>query len=238
MITKRFDVNTDGSDYIVGDIHGCYDQLIAKLDDVGFDRSVDRLFSVGDIFDRGPKPIEMIRLAQEPWFHMVQGNHEELAYNALIELIGRDSMTWVNNGGDWILPIVDRANEGDPDEYNEVIQFLSDVVSALPLAFEIPMASGKRVGVVHAEVPNSIWEPDRWERGLGRHERATFMWARDRVMHDIDTTISGVDFVVSGHSIIQEPDWYGNQLAIDCGMYLTGRVYLVRVGTDSLEIIK
>lgn len=40
--------NIHGRDFVVGDIHGHFTRLEAALQQVDFDRSVDRLFSVGD----------------------------------------------------------------------------------------------------------------------------------------------------------------------------------------------
>ena len=50
---KRFGRNTLGRDFAVGDIHGCYSRLQAALETVGFCRKSDRLFSIGDLVDRG-----------------------------------------------------------------------------------------------------------------------------------------------------------------------------------------
>ena len=63
---------------IVGDIHGCHDELRELLDRLAFDPANDVLISVGDIVDRGPKVKETIEyLFALPAFHMVLGNHED-----------------------------------------------------------------------------------------------------------------------------------------------------------------
>ena len=72
-------INTKGEDYIVSDIHGMYYKLLNKLDSFGFDFSKDRLFSVGDIIDRGPDSLKCVELLNEPWFFTVRGNHEQAA---------------------------------------------------------------------------------------------------------------------------------------------------------------
>ena len=54
--------NIKGRDFVVGDIHGHYDLLKTELKTVGFDKQKDRLFSVGDIIDRGPKSEECLTL--------------------------------------------------------------------------------------------------------------------------------------------------------------------------------
>ena len=45
------------TDYVVGDIQGCCDSLIALLDKVNFDPQLDHLYCVGDLINRGPKSL-------------------------------------------------------------------------------------------------------------------------------------------------------------------------------------
>ena len=51
----RFEANALGRDFAVGDIHGAFADLRRALDAIGFDEHRDRLFSVGDLVDRGPE---------------------------------------------------------------------------------------------------------------------------------------------------------------------------------------
>lgn len=53
MKLESFQENLDGKDYIIGDIHGCYDELIIALRYINFNFDHDRLFCVGDVVDRG-----------------------------------------------------------------------------------------------------------------------------------------------------------------------------------------
>ena len=63
---------------ILGDVHGCFDEMLELLQQLQFDRDRDVLISVGDIVDRGPKVKETVEfLFGLPHFHMVLGNHEE-----------------------------------------------------------------------------------------------------------------------------------------------------------------
>ena len=45
---KLIEVGDDVSVFVVGDIHGCYDLLMSKLDEIGFNKKTDLLISVGD----------------------------------------------------------------------------------------------------------------------------------------------------------------------------------------------
>ena len=61
---------------IVGDIHGCYDELVQLLDVAGV-RDEDLLISVGDVVDRGPNPLAVIELFRaRPNSLVLMGNHE------------------------------------------------------------------------------------------------------------------------------------------------------------------
>ena len=78
-LVQRFTQNTRGRDFVVGDLHGCFDYLRVMLEHIQFDRVTDRLFCVGDLVDRGPQSEEAIDWIAKPWFHAVRGNHEQMA---------------------------------------------------------------------------------------------------------------------------------------------------------------
>ena len=61
---------------VVGDIHGCYDELEDLLAEVNFGPD-DRLVSVGDLITKGPKNREVLdRFMDDPQFSAVIGNHD------------------------------------------------------------------------------------------------------------------------------------------------------------------
>lgn len=63
-----FKENTNGRDFVVGDLHGCFKEFVEKLKEINFDYSTDRMFSVGDLIDRGEDSIKCLRLIKTPWF--------------------------------------------------------------------------------------------------------------------------------------------------------------------------
>jgi hypothetical protein len=61
---------------VVGDIHGCYDELIDMLEAAGFGAD-DRLVCVGDLVTKGPKDREVLDLFMtDSRFRTVIGNHD------------------------------------------------------------------------------------------------------------------------------------------------------------------
>jgi serine/threonine protein phosphatase 1 len=78
---RRFAANDRGRDFVVGDLHGCVDELVALLAHARFNPKRDRLFSVGDLIDRGPRSCDALDLLDKPWFFAVRGNHEQMLLN-------------------------------------------------------------------------------------------------------------------------------------------------------------
>jgi len=65
-----------GRTIVVGDIHGCYDELIALLELAQFSED-DRVVSVGDLITKGPKSREVLELFMaDARFTTVIGNHD------------------------------------------------------------------------------------------------------------------------------------------------------------------
>lgn len=62
---------------VVGDVHGCLDELDELLKTAELDTAKDRLVFLGDLLDRGPDPVGVVRRARELGAECVLGNHEE-----------------------------------------------------------------------------------------------------------------------------------------------------------------
>ncbi|OZI14757.1 bis(5'-nucleosyl)-tetraphosphatase (symmetrical) [Sodalis-like symbiont of Philaenus spumarius] len=66
------------STYLIGDIHGCYNELKIILAQVQFDAAVDTLWLTGDLVARGPGSLEVLRLVRSlgDSVRLVLGNHD------------------------------------------------------------------------------------------------------------------------------------------------------------------
>lgn len=64
--------------YVIGDIHGCYDELQKLLTKINFDEANDTLRFTGDLINGGPKPCEVLRLIKSlgDKHICVLGNHD------------------------------------------------------------------------------------------------------------------------------------------------------------------
>lgn len=66
------------STYLIGDVHGCLDELKALLAQVSFDPACDKIWLTGDLVARGPASLEVLRFVRAlgPSAQMVLGNHD------------------------------------------------------------------------------------------------------------------------------------------------------------------
>lgn len=212
---ERYSLNTAGHDWVVGDIHGCFSILEQLLDEIQFDSTRDRLFSVGDLIDRGPESPRAPEYVRQPWFHAVRGNHEQF----LLEAQGGDwwaESLWQANGGDWYF-----------QQPESVRWDCASELTRLPYVIEVETRLGT-VGVVHADVPRRM----SWRQFVRKIENGdskvleTAVWGRLRATGKIEGGVKEVARVFCGHTPIgSEIRRVGNVYFID-----TGAVYGLEYG--------
>ena len=248
----RFALNRQGRDFVVGDLHGEIYALREAMDEVGFDTHVDRLFSVGDLVDRGPASFELLELATEDWFFPVMGNHDQLTASLGREAgraflaglsaaddepppvgIGWDSWVMAETlDAGWLLKrLVHLHREEDP------LRTLAILASPgkWPLAIEVQTDDGP-IGILHAEPPSHDWS--MVEQRLDHPDESTIettVWGRsliNRVRQGKPIPpITGLAHLYTGHTVVgPEPLTVGNQTWIDTGaVFGVGRVVLHRI---------
>ncbi|WP_270385632.1 metallophosphoesterase [Acinetobacter guillouiae] len=206
-LVKVWDKEIKGKLYAVGDIHGCYNLLMNRLNEIGFDFENDLLVAVGDLVDRGIQNIECVSLIDEPWFTSVKGNHEDLV------IMGGTSRSYFNchiqNGGEWFYDL----------DY-QVQQEIINKLKTLPIALEVNH-KGRKYGFVHGHIEQNNWNDFAKNIGVSalRDPAELAMWGRDRI--DTDNLqyahVQGVDAVIMGHTVTEKPFKRDNCYYIDTG---------------------
>jgi bis(5'-nucleosyl)-tetraphosphatase (symmetrical) len=71
-------IETDMATYVIGDIQGCFEALQRLLQQIAFDPARDRLWLVGDLVNRGPQSLDVLRwaVALDERLTVVLGNHD------------------------------------------------------------------------------------------------------------------------------------------------------------------
>jgi serine/threonine protein phosphatase 1 len=214
---EHFAANTDGRDFVVGDIHGCFSKLEAELADLQFDPACDRLFSVGDLVDRGPDSELAIEWLGKPWFHAVRGNHEQMAIDAASGAM--DAGCYIQNGGAWFLALT------KPEQ-----RAFADAFEALPIGIEVETKVGL-IGVLHADCPFDSWRLLAAELSGERAYRVATActWSRERITSKDDSVVAGVAGVFVGHTPVKQPVSLGNVHYIDTGAVFGRALTIVQI---------
>lgn len=208
-LVKIWDKEIKGKLWAVGDIHGCYNLLLNRLNEIGFDFENDLLVAVGDLVDRGTQNIECIELLSKPWFTSVRGNHEDLCIGGLHNESYK--RCHVANGGEWFYMLDGQAM------YN-----IAKTFAGLPVVLEVNH-NGKKFGFVHGHIEQNNWDEFKetftQEPTAFRDPSELAMWGRERLNDENSqyTHVSGIDAVIMGHTVTQKPCKRDNCYWIDTG---------------------
>lgn len=152
----------------MSDLHGCYSQYKKMLELINFDDG-DQLYILGDIVDRGPKPISIIMdILERKNITVLLGNHEMYAREVLKETnsyideiseefyskeIRNKYFIWQVNGGG---STFDEFYPLSIKEQKRVVEFLEN----LPYYIDVEV-NGKRFSLVHAGINNYTTDENR-----------------------------------------------------------------------------
>jgi protein phosphatase len=222
---------------IIGDVHGCCDELERLLSELGWEQK-NGLYAhpegrkavfVGDLVDRGPRIVDSVRLVKamvDAGFALcVPGNHD---IKLVRKLRGRDVQ--ITHGLDRSLAELEPLSESERDEIRD---FLDKLVSHYVL-------DDGRLVVAHAGMREEMQG-----RGSGK--------VRDFALYGESTgetdefglpvrwnwaaEYRGQAMVVYGHTPVPEPEWLNRTINIDTGCVFGGRLTALRYPEKELVSI-
>jgi protein phosphatase len=217
---------------IIGDIHGCYDELAALLRKLGYELDDSgspprcqhpagrKAVFLGDLIDRGPKIVEVLQLVMamvgQGSALCVPGNHEA---KLLRKLRGKDVR--ISHG---LKETLDQLSGHGDSLQREIADFIDGLVSHYVLD------DGKLV-VAHAGLKQgmqgrgsgAVREFCLYGETTGETDEyglpVRYNWASD---------YRGRALVVYGHTPVPYPEWQNNTLCIDTGCVFGGALTALR----------
>lgn len=94
--------------YAIGDIQGCFDELLRLLDTISFNEQSDQLWFAGDLVNRGPKSLETLRFVKSLGNSAITvlGNHD-------LHLLAASCQPKIANKKDSLLPILEAPDRDE-----------------------------------------------------------------------------------------------------------------------------
>lgn len=167
------------STYVFSDVHGHRATLDRALERVS-PGAGDAVFCLGDMIDRGPDPVGVMRLTRSlPNVCVLKGNHEDLMLDALDH---RDDVVaqanWAINGG---MATLSGLQEAPEDEASELVGW----VRGLPLSAHVEVA-GRHYVMAHAGIrpggsppADGAWSAAALDALLSVQTPDDLLWIRD-----------------------------------------------------------
>ena len=217
---------------IIGDVHGCYEELAALFVQLGYQiesgpagaKAIPpdgrRAIFVGDLVDRGPKIPEVLRLVmnmvEDGTAFCVPGNHD---MKLIRKLKGRDVQ--LTHG---LADSIEQLDRETPEFKQAVVKFLDDMVS------HYLFDDGKLV-VAHAGMKEEM-------QGRGSGKVRDFALYGETtgetdeyglpVRYNWAAEYRGKALVVYGHTPVAEPEWLNRTINIDTGCVFGGKLTALR----------
>ncbi len=166
---------------MIGDVQGCWTALQRLLDEMGFSVSRDTVYLLGDLVNRGPDSLPVLRFAEQGGTSVrcILGNHDLhllAVAHGIRKLSRKDTLSEVLSAPDapallhWLRqqPLA-RYEQGWLMVHAGVLpQWSTDKVVALNEEFQRVMGGEDYMGFLSVMYGN---EPKRWKKGLSSTER-------------------------------------------------------------------
>lgn len=224
---------------IIGDVHGCFDELLALLDKLGYnidpaDFTVTppqgrKAVFLGDLVDRGPDTPGVLRIVKgmvdAGTALCVVGNHE----NKLVrKLSGRDVQ--MTHG----LPETLEQLAEEPLEFTEATRaFLDGLISHYVLdGGKLVVAHAGLIEAYQGRASGRVRDFALYGETTGETDEfglpVRYDWASD---------YRGEACVVYGHTPVTEPIWVNRTLCIDTGCVFGGRLSALRYPENEIVFV-
>ena len=227
---------------IIGDIHGCFDELYELLQKLGYEISDKdghyslshpdgrRVVFVGDLVDRGPKTPEVLRLAmdaiEQGQAFCVVGNHDDKLKRAL-----QGKKVTVAHG---LQESLDQLEEAGDEFKARALKFLGGLISHYVFdSGDLAVAhAGIKENYIGRGAP-SIKQFCMYGETTGETDEfglpVRYPWAED---------YRGKSLVVYGHTPIPEPEFLNNTINLDTGCVFGGELTALRYPEKELVSVK